>query len=354
MGFMQGIELSRKFFVDLVEPILSNGFPDLRYASALVGPGSEVLGFDTEMSTDHDWGPRVLIFLQVNDIGMAAAIREALESNLPQQFHGYPIDPGQTIITTLAHFVDTKLAYDIEKGPELEDWLTFPSQVLSEIVSGEVFRDDTGQLTRIRAQLQYYPYDIWLYLMASVWNRIGQEEHLALRAGYTGDELGATLIASRLVRDIMNLCFLIERQYAPYPKWFGTAFKKLNCANDLLPLLWSVQSEVTLKARVEALSEAYGYVARMHNRLGITETMNESVSFFYDRPYQVIHGGAFAEAIAKQINGPIMRKLSSMPLIGGIDQITDNTDFRFINQWHGSRQPVERNLIRIIYNNLLK
>jgi hypothetical protein len=45
------------------------------------------------------------------------------------------------------------------------------------------------------------------------------------RAGFVGDELGSALIGSRLVRDIMNLCFLLEKQYAPYPKWFGTAFQ---------------------------------------------------------------------------------------------------------------------------------
>jgi hypothetical protein len=33
------------------------------------------------------------------------------------------------------------------------------------------------------------------------------------RAGYVGDELGAALIGSRLVRDMMRLCFLMERQY---------------------------------------------------------------------------------------------------------------------------------------------
>ncbi len=36
-----------------------------------------------------------------------------------------------------------------------------------------------------------------------------------------GDEVGSALIGSRLVRDIMRLCFLMEQTYAPYAKWFG-------------------------------------------------------------------------------------------------------------------------------------
>jgi hypothetical protein len=33
----------------------------------LLGNGSEVLGFDTELSTDHDWSPRVVLFLRDED-----------------------------------------------------------------------------------------------------------------------------------------------------------------------------------------------------------------------------------------------------------------------------------------------
>ena len=67
-------------------------------------------------------------------------------------------------------------------------------------------------------------------MMASGWQRIGQEEHLTPHAGSVGDELGSALIGSRLVRDIMSLCFLMEKRYAPYAKWFGTAFLRLECA----------------------------------------------------------------------------------------------------------------------------
>jgi hypothetical protein len=34
------------------------------HAAALLDSGSEVLGFDDAMSTDHHWGPRVLLLLE--------------------------------------------------------------------------------------------------------------------------------------------------------------------------------------------------------------------------------------------------------------------------------------------------
>ncbi|WP_199616213.1 DUF4037 domain-containing protein [Paenibacillus alkalitolerans] len=354
MAFIKGIELSRRFYHEFVEPLISSSFPDLRYASALIGPGSEVLGYDTEMSTDHDWGPRVLLFLQKQDMDLADEIFKILLTNKPVQFHGYPVDLNRTVITTVAQFVEQKLAIDIHRGLDLLDWLTFPSQVLAEIVGGAVFRDDTGELAAVRKQFQYYPHDISLFLMAATWNRIGQEEHLALRAGYAGDELGSAIIGSRLVRDIMNLCFLMERKYAPYPKWFGTAFKELSCANQLLPLLTQIQTSATWRVREQALCKAYEFIAHKHNGLEITENMPEQTSYFYDRPFKVIYGGKFAEAIANSISDPAIRKLSKIRLIGGIDQITDNTDFLLINQWCGSEAATESNIVRMLYGKILE
>ena len=74
--FIKGLELSRVFYEEAVRPILVASFPELAYSAALIGPGSEILGFDTPLSTDHDWGPRLRLFLaedQVNLVGQVQA-----------------------------------------------------------------------------------------------------------------------------------------------------------------------------------------------------------------------------------------------------------------------------------------
>ena len=48
--FIHGLELSALFFREVVKPILDADFHGLRYAAALIGSGSEVLGFDDAMS----------------------------------------------------------------------------------------------------------------------------------------------------------------------------------------------------------------------------------------------------------------------------------------------------------------
>ena len=65
--FISGLDLCRRFFQEAVRPLLAHTFPAMRYTAALLGPGSEVLGLDTEMSTDHDWGPRLFVFLREED-----------------------------------------------------------------------------------------------------------------------------------------------------------------------------------------------------------------------------------------------------------------------------------------------
>src|SRR3954462_8662942 len=96
MAFIPGIELSRRFYREAVRPILAAHYPELLYAAALIGPGSDVLGFDGEMSTDHDWGPRCQIFLRDVDGHLASAIHGLLRHELPHTFYGYPVGTTQS------------------------------------------------------------------------------------------------------------------------------------------------------------------------------------------------------------------------------------------------------------------
>lgn len=92
VAFIPGMELARDFFEDIVEPLLPGA---LALSAGLIGPGSEVLGFDSEMSTNHDWGPRVMIFLSASDHGRAERIAEVLRRDLPREFRGYPTNFSQ-------------------------------------------------------------------------------------------------------------------------------------------------------------------------------------------------------------------------------------------------------------------
>lgn len=331
----------------MVRPILDTHFPNLPHSAALIGSGSEVLRFDDATSTDHDWGPRVQLFLYADDhTRYATAIHKTLAHNLPYQFGGYSTnfslpDPNDndtqlaqaieqgainhriTIDTTATWFA-SYLDYDIDQPLRPSDWLRFSAHRLRTATGGAIYHDGVG-LQVVRDRLAYYPHDVWLYLMAAQWSRIGEEEHLMGRAGSVNDEVGAGLIAARLVRDIMNLCFLLERTYAPYQKWFGTAFKQLQCGERIWPDLLSVLSAESWQQRENHLVVVYETIAQMHNQLGVTERLPETVIPFFDRPFRIITHHGFASALLKQIRDPDVQRLAQLPLIGSIDQFSDNT-----------------------------
>ena len=65
----------------------------------------------------------------------------------------------------------------------------------------------------------------------------------------------------------------------------------------------------------------------MHNDLEITVPMETKVSQFYDRPYTVINGDRFADAIQATIRDETVRRLPKF--VGSVDQFSDSTDVLF-------------------------
>ncbi len=350
--FIAGRDLARLFFKEAVQPLLKAEYPDLKYDAALIDGGSEVLGYDTPLSRDHHWGPRVTLFVSEADLDRhATTIHEMLRYRLPLEFRGYPTsfreipgEPGITqlesktsgpvnhrvAITTLRWMLARYLMFDWERDMVLEaaDWLSFPQQRLRTLTRGPIYYGSLGDVPAMQIQLGYYPHDVWLYLLAAGWARIGQEEAFVGRTGDVGDELGSRILAARLVRDLMMLCFLMAREYAPYAKWFGTAFAQLDCAPTLMPIFERVLSATDWRNRERHLSEAYEQVAARHNELKLTAPMPTQVSGFHNRPYQVIHGEQFADALIAEIQDQQVRQIAQRGPIGSLDQFSDSTDLR--------------------------
>jgi hypothetical protein len=338
---VNGLSLCRAFFFEAVEPILGGLLPGLRYAAARVGPGSDVLGFDTARSVDHDWGPRLELFLSTEDVDRhGARINAVLADRLPKTFRGWPthFEPPvgrvrvmaptdgpiahRVVVTDAATWCAELLGFDPRIGVTTVDWLATPSQRLAEVTGGAVFRDDLGELTRLRNDLAWYPDDIWRYLLACQWLRIAEEEPFVGRIAEAGDGPGHGVVIARLVRDVMRLSLLLGRVHPPYTKWLGTAFARLPRVQGIATALdAALNTNMDADRRQAALCDAYEAVGAWQNGLALTEPVEATRRPFYDRPYPVIDAARFATALLSRVTDP---EVAALPPVGAVDQWADS------------------------------
>lgn len=346
---VKGIELSRRFYLEIVRPWLDSAFPHLVHDAGIFGYGSELLGFDDEMSRDHNWGPRVQLVLTSADFGAyAAAIVDGFNAVKPPTFLGEPIGyrsrPHPPIVAhdalgrpehgvevfTADGILRTRLGLDRKTPLDVLTWLSLPEQRLVELTAGEVFHHGLGDLERLKATFRSCPRDVLLYKLASQWQHIADEQAFVGRAGQAGDDLGSRIIAARLARDVMRICFLIEGHYAPYAKWFGSAFARLAGASTLSPLLAGALSADTWEERQTCLAKAYLSVAEMHASTGFRLSVVPRVGPYFGRPFLTINAEEISAGLAFDIVDPVLRDL---PMLGSIDQISDTTALIVTPKW---------------------
>ena len=343
--FIPGLRLSELFYSEAAKPILDTSFPQLSYSAALLGWGSEVLGYDDVQSSDHHWGPRFLLFLTADDLKQhKSAIHETLRQNLPHRFKGYSTSFGEPDevgvqhmseteagpvnhiihIDTIENFFGWYLGCNPYEPVRAADWLSFSEHKLLAVTSGKVFHDGLGELEEIRRKFAYYPRNVWLYQLVAQWIKIFEDREFVSRCGDVGDELGSMVIASHQVKKLMRLCFLMERKYAPYTKWFGTAFSELECASELGPIFRDVVLSLSWKERESNLSRAFRVIARMHNALKITPPIVEDVSNYYGRPYIVFECPNLVRDIVNSFTDEEVKAIKHG--LGSVNQFVDSTN----------------------------
>ncbi|NUR95165.1 MAG: DUF4037 domain-containing protein [Kribbellaceae bacterium] len=319
--FVHAQELSAGFYAEVVAPVLGG----TAHAAGLLGWGSDVLGYDTARSMDHDWGPRLIVL-----VDEPAIVLKQIEAVLPDEYRGFPVRFGSSVhavehrvtVASLGDWLRGHLGFDASQGVGVEDWLVTPQQQFLGIVKGQVYADD-GRLAPVRAALAWYPDEIWRWLMACQWTRIAQEEPFMQRTHEVGDELGSRVVAARLAREVMRLALLQSREYAPYTKWLGTAFARLGHPDGLDRALADTVAAGNFADRERALVTAYELVARRHNALGITAELDVTPRLFFDRPALVLDAGRFAQACHATVSDPQLKRVGP---IGSIDQFVDSTD----------------------------
>ena len=234
---MNGLELSKAFYEQFGAPMLHEQFPDEErcIAVGLLGSGSECLGFDDEISQDHDFEPGFCLLLPGEDVidRRTAFQLERAYAKLPKEFMGFrrsalaPVGGARHGVLRTSEFFTEKVG-----APDgvltVDQWLKLPQQALLEATGGQLFRDDLGAVTAIRAALSAMPEDVrrkrlggQLLLMAQA----GQYNYL--RCLKHGEPAAAQLAVNEFVKSCIETVFLLNRTYAPYYKWSFRAMRRL-------------------------------------------------------------------------------------------------------------------------------
>ena len=234
---MNGLELSRAFYESYGAPLLHEQFPEQEglVAVGLLGSGSECLGFDDEVSQDHDFEPGFCLLLPGEDVidRRTAFLLERAYAKLPKAFMGFkrsavaPVGGARHGVLRTADFFTEKVG-----APDgiltMDQWLKLPQQALLEATAGEIFRDDFGEVTTIRTALTAMPEDVRRKRLAGhllVMAQAGQYNYL--RCLKHGEPAAGQLAVNEFVKSCIEVVFLLNKAYAPYYKWSFRALRRL-------------------------------------------------------------------------------------------------------------------------------
>ncbi len=259
------IDISRKFFEQVVRPLLEKEFPQIApdVACGVFGYGSECLGMDDDISRDHHWGLRVDM-LMPDEIFRTRSpeILQRIGERLPESFEGVVLRRGHVEGAGIApESLEAFLSRTIgltDAPKTLKEWLDMPEEDIVHVTNGEVWYNPSGRFTRIRETLAYYPDPVWLRRI-SHWCRYfsGMGVYAMHRALMRNNIPYATTAFGRAVKWAMELAFLLNRRYFPYDKWLYPFFKNLPDLTDRMdPLVCeAVEADTPWDRRLRILEE---------------------------------------------------------------------------------------------------
>ena len=266
---VKGLELSEKYYEAYGIPMIMEQFPQVKaqIAAGLVGAGSECLGFDDELSKDHDYGPSFCVWLPraaYNQYG--AAMQEAYD-RLPREFMGFQgrveeeQGKGRVGILCLEDFYAGILG-SCTAPVTVQEWLSLDEHALLTATNGRVFVDNYGKFSEIRnALLAYYPREVWIRRIVNAMAKAAQAgQYNYARSMKRGERIAAELALTEFIREIMQLVYLLNKKYSPYYKWMHRGMRKLaTCSEigDMIGLLYQVPDPAAAWENVSAQDYVY-------------------------------------------------------------------------------------------------
>lgn len=252
MHQVKGLELCKQYYLtygkDMIEKEFSKYKPYI--AVGLCGFGSDCLGYDDDVSHDHDFGPGFCIWLPDDIYQEVGQDMQKAYDELPDEFMGYKRIISAHGQGRVGVFSINQFFYQFVKdGPHcLEDWLLLDENALLCCVNGEVFEDYLGEVTKIREQLSYFPEDIRIKKIAKSIAKMAQSgQYNYARCLKRHDLVSASLALHEFIDETLSVMYLLNKKYKPYYKWSYYGLKDCLILQDIKPLLKELVEPSELK-----------------------------------------------------------------------------------------------------------
>lgn len=289
---MKGLELSRAYFEScgrLALEQLEARYPALQgqLAAGLAGQGSECLGFDDELSADHDFGPSFCIWMPDALYREYGGICQSVYDALPKEFEGYPARQvtafGQNRIGALSIEGFYYGLLGREEAPSSPaEWMWIPESRLSQATSGAVFLDESGQFSSVRnALLSFYPEDVRIKKIAARAASMAQSgQYNYSRLCRRGEWTGAFLAMEEFIKNTCSMVHLLNRRYTPFYKWMHRSLKDLPVLSEVYDLLDQLTAPFDSRTAWETAKEEdflFGIINKKDTRAVLIETICQLV-----------------------------------------------------------------------------
>ncbi len=283
---MQGLELSRAFYEQYGRPMLEEQFADVldRIAVGLAGDGSECLGFDDDISRDHDFDAGFCLWIRDEDEPRFGFRLERAYAKLPKEFMGIkrcalsPVDGNRHGVITIGEFY-TRFLGAVTAPDSHERWLYTPSASLAAACSGQVFTDPAGDFSSVRRiLLQGYPEDIRKKKLAAHTVMMAQAGQYNYSRCMARNERGAAqLCIFEFVRHAISAVYLLNNRYEPFYKWAYRGMRDLPLLGHLGDALQAIteldNSEENAATKQAVIEDVATLFIEAFGRQGLTSAL---------------------------------------------------------------------------------
>ena len=254
--WVSNLERSREFYEKYGKPMIHTHFPKYEscIAVGVVGEGSDCFGFDDEISIDHDYAPGFCMWLTTEDF---EDIGEALQAEYDKLIAEHVADSvNNRFLKSRRGVFDINDFYNqvLESNCDFEageaDFYGIEEWRLAAATNGAVFVDASGVFSEVRRLIGYYPDAVWRAKLAGAlheFSQYAQSNYARMMA--RADCVTAAICKVKAVESTMNLCYLLNRRYAPYYKWKKKGLEQFEISRRILPLLEKI---VALPSQEEA------------------------------------------------------------------------------------------------------